>query len=239
MRGEVIMSKKVLITGGTKGIGLATVKRFVREGYEVCVVARNFEDFHIDGVKTIVSDLTKLEDIPNIKEKTGDIDILINNAGMDIKKSYSEYQEEDVRKIVNLNLRAPIELIKLYTPKWIENGVGRVVNVASQAAEIGHTDIWYGITKAGLVNVTKSFASILAAKGVVINAVAPGPVDTEFIKGSAFSERFEALKQRVYTGRFATSEEIAEAIYWLATDSPEYINGETIDINNGAQRIKG
>ena len=158
------MSKKVLITGGTKGIGLAAVERFVKEGYEVYVVARNFENFHIDGVKRIVSDLTKLEDIPKIKEETGDIDILVNNAGMDIRKSYIDYQEEDVQKIVNLNLRAPIELIKLYAPKWIENGVGRVVNVASQAAEIGHTDIWYGITKAGLVNLTKSFASMQLQK---------------------------------------------------------------------------
>lgn len=231
------MSKKVLVTGGTKGIGLATVERFVREGYEVYVVARYFDDFHVDGVKTIVADLTELENIPSLKKETGDIDILVNNAGMDIKKSYIEYQEEDIQKIVNLNLRAPIELIKLYAPKWIENGAGRVVNVASQAAEIGHTDIWYGITKAGLVNVTKSFASILAAKGVVINAVAPGPVDTEFIQDSAFTERFEVLKQRVYTGRFATAGEVAEVIYWLAVSSPEYINGETIDINNGAQRI--
>ena len=238
MKRGSIMGKKVLITGGTKGIGLAAVKRFVGEGYEVYVVARNFENFHAGGVKTVVADLTELENISKIKEETGDIDILINNAGMDIKKSYIEYQEEDIQKIVNLNLRAPIELIKLYAPKWIENGVGRVVNVASQAAEIGHTDIWYGITKAGLVNVTKSFASILAAKGVVINAVAPGPVDTDFLKDSAFAERFEALKKRVYTGRFATAEEVAEVIYWLAVDSPQYINGETIDINNGAQRIK-
>lgn len=231
------MAKKVLITGGTKGIGLETAKIFAKEDYDVYIAARHIGNINISNVKIIIADLTQIEKISKIKEMTGDIDILINNAGMDIKKDYTEYTNEDVEAIVSLNLKAPIELIKLYSEGFIRKGHGRIINVASQAAEIGHTDIWYGITKAGLINATKSFASILGPKGIVINAVAPGPVKTDFIKGSTFLPRLEKVKQRTILGRFASAEDVANVIHYFSTDLPEYINGEVLDINNGAQRI--
>lgn len=231
------MGEKVLITGGTKGIGLETAKLFAENGYEVYVAARHESAEPVPGVQTILADLTKIQEISGIKEITGDVDILINNAGMDIRKSYKEYTEEDIERIVNLNIKAPVELIKQYSDGWIKRGRGRVVNVASQAAEIGHTDIWYGITKAGLVNATRSFASILGPEGVVVNAVAPGPVDTDFIKSSVFGPRLEKVRKRTILDKFAEPEDVAAVIYYLAADLPAYVNGEVFDINNGAQRI--
>lgn len=232
------MAKRVLITGGNKGIGLAVTKLFQKAGYDIAVIGRDFTDFHEEGVETFSYDLTDVAGIPKLVEEIGPVDILINNAGIDRKYPYDAYPEEEIEKIVNVNLKAPLALINGYAPLFLSRGEGRIVNVASQAAEIGHTDVWYGITKAGLVNATKSYAALLGAKGVVINGVAPGPVETDMIKDSPFSERFETLRNRTYTRRLATAEEVAKVIFWLATDAPEYVNGEIVDINNGAQRIR-
>ena len=177
---------RVLITGASRGIGLATLKRFVREKHEVVAVGRDFSHFDVEGVKKIEFDLVEIEKIPTLVQEIGDIDILVNNAGIDRKNAtYDNYPEEDVKRILNVHLRAPLELMNAYAPLFKERG-GRVVNVASQAAEIGHRDVWYGITKAGLVNATKSYAGLLGPFGVVINAVAPGPVETEKIRVSPF-----------------------------------------------------
>lgn len=115
----------------------------------------------------------------------------------------------------------------------VANGSGRIVNNASIAGEIGHPDVWYGITKAGMINMTKSFAKIFGPSGVVVNAVAAGPVETDMLNVIP-EARKAAIKQAVYTGRFAQPSEVADTIFWLATDCPEYINGTCIDINNGA-----
>ena len=232
------MAKKVLITGGTKGIGLVAAKRFLDNGYEVAIVGRDFSNFHEERIRTFSFDLAKVSEIKTLAEKIGDVDILVNNAGIDRQKPYDNYPEEDIHKIVNVNLRAPIEFINSYAPYWKKEKSGRVINIASQAGEVGHPDIWYGITKAGLINATKTYAAILGPQGVVLNAIAPGPVKTEMIENSEYSERFETVRQRTYLQRVAKPEEIAEVIYWLATSAPEYINGEVIDLNNGAQKIK-
>jgi len=115
----------------------------------------------------------------------------------------------------------------------ISKGWGRIVNNASIAGHIGHPDIWYGATKAGLINMTKSFAKILGGDGIVVNAVAAGPVETDMLHVIPI-ERRTAIKNTVYTGRFAQPQEVSDTMFWLATDCPEYINGTCIDINNGA-----
>lgn len=231
------MSKRVLITGGNKGIGLATARRFLKEGYEVIVIGRDFKNFEDEQIQTIAYDLSDLSGIPELIARIGEIDVLVNNAGIDRKRPYDDYAEEDITKILNVNLRAPIELINGYSKIFLKRGSGRIINIASQAGEVGHPDVWYGITKAGLINATKTYSAILGPMGVVINAVAPGPVDTEMIKNTPYSDRFEKLRNRTILKRLATAEEVAEVIFWLGTTSPEYVNGETFDVNNGAQRI--
>jgi len=141
---------------------------------------------------------------------------------------FNDYPQDKVSNILRLNLEAPIKLIE----ECVKAGTTRVVNNASVAGYTGHPDIWYGMTKAALINVTKSFAKIYQGK-VILNAVAPSPVDTDMQKVNT-PERKEAFKKSVITGRFATADEVAETMFWLATSSPEYINGTTIDINNGS-----
>lgn len=229
--------KTVLITGGNKGIGLEITKIFLEMGYKVVIVARDFSDSTlIPDSENIIKkpyDLTDIENIPKLVSEIGHVDILINNAGVMFACPYDNYPAEKVEKILKLNIEAPVALIREVSKSMIEKGSGRIVNNASIAGEIGHPDVWYGITKAGLINVTKSFAKILGPKGIVVNAVAAGPVETDMLHVIP-EDRKKAVKAAVYLGRFAKPEEVAKAMVWLATDCPEYINGVCLDINNGA-----
>ncbi|MFW5632928.1 MAG: SDR family NAD(P)-dependent oxidoreductase [Acetivibrio ethanolgignens] len=134
---------------------------------------------------------------------------------------------------MNVNLYSPIEFITHISKEMVKVKSGRIVNVASVAGQIGHPDIWYGVSKAGIINATKSFAKLLAEKGIMVNAVAPGPTLTDMMNVIP-ETRKAAMKANTYTNRFARPEEIAETVFWLGTDSPEYINGACIDLNNGA-----
>ena len=223
------MSKTVLITGGNKGIGLELTRAFLALEYKVIVVARDFEGFEFaNSVECIEYDLTNVEGIPKLVSSMGQLDILINNAGVMYSLPYNNYPVDKVSSMLRLNLEAPIKLIE----ECVKAGVTRVVNNASVAAYTGHPDIWYGMTKAALINATKSFAKIYEGK-VILNAVAPSPIDTDMQKVNT-EERKEAFRQSVITKRFGYADEVAKAMLWLATESPEYINGTTIDINNGS-----
>lgn len=229
-------AKTVLITGGNKGIGLAATKKFVKNGYKVVAVARNFTDFPLKshpGIEIVTFDLADTLGIPALVSKLPPIDILLNNAGVMYALPYDNYPREKIEQMLKINIEAPVALINSVSGYMISNGGGRIVNNASIAGEIGHPDIWYGITKAGIINMTKSYAKILGPKGVVVNAVAAGPVETEMLDIIPESRK-KAIKGAVYTGRFAYPEEVADTMYWLATDCPEYINGTCLDINNGA-----
>jgi 3-oxoacyl-[acyl-carrier protein] reductase len=229
------MKKTVLITGGNKGIGLETTKLFLKEGYNVIVLARDFSNCEVEltqQIRMVTFDLLHTDAIPTLIEQLGTIDILVNNAGIMNSLPLDAYPKNKVEEILKINLEAPIILINEVSKGMIENGGGRIVNIASLAGEIGHPDVWYGATKAGIINATKSFSKILGAKGVVINAVAPGPVETAMLD-TIPEERKKAIKGSVYLNRFASTKEVADTIYWLSTQSPEYINGTCIDINNG------
>jgi 3-oxoacyl-[acyl-carrier protein] reductase len=161
------------------------------------------------------------------------VDILVNNAGVLFATPYDQYPRERAEAMRRINLEAPVALITAVSASMIRKGGGRIVNNASLAGQIGHPDIWYGITKAGLINATKSFARILGNKGIVVNAVAPGPAETDMLDFLQEARR-EGVMRSVYSGRFARPDEVAATIVWLATQSPEYINGTCIDLNNGA-----
>lgn len=230
------MKKTALITGGNKGIGLEVTRFFLGHGYKIIAVARDFSEFEFskhDDVEQIVYDLSDVAGIPDLVSNLGTIDVLVNNAGLMLSLPYDCYPQDKVNLIIKLNIEAPVALIREVSKKMIEHKTGRIINNASIAGQIGHPDIWYGITKAGLINATKSFSKILGPYGIIVNAVAASPVETDMLKVIP-EERKNAFKKTVITGRFANAKEIAETIGWLGTISPEYINGTCIDINNGS-----
>lgn len=226
--------KKVLITGGNKGIGLAAVKMFLEKDYEVIALGRDFSKYpYKNETKMIEFDCFNVDDIKALADEIGFVDVLVNNAGVMNSLPHDSYPCDKKERLMNVNLYAPIEFITQFSKFMVEKGTGRIVNVASVAGQIGHPDIWYGVSKAGLINATKSFAKILAPKGIVVNAVAPGPTFTDMMAVIP-EDRKDAMKANTYTKQFAEAEDVAKAILWLSTDSPEYINGICVDVNNGA-----
>ena len=220
-----------LVTGAGRGIGRATAEALAKSGLRVFGVDREFPD-RIEGVEPIRFDLTDLGAIPTLVDQVGKIDVLVNNAGIQAALPIERYTDEARSRMLRVNLEAPVELVRAASKGMIERRAGRIVNLASVAAYTPHTDLWYGVTKAGVVSFTRSFASYLGPHGIQVNAVAPGPIDTELLK-NAQPERVAALMRAVYTKRVGRPEEVAEAIRWLALDAPPILNGAVIDVTDG------
>jgi len=222
----------VLVTGAARGIGLATARAFLKAGWQVLGLDKDFSTCDERGFERIDFDLRDLSGIKGLMEKR-EIHTLVNNAGVLFCDPYESIPEEHKREVLTVNVEAPNALITALAPQMKARRSGRVVNVGSVAAFTGHPDLWYGITKAGLLNLTKAWAKELGPHGVLVNAVAPGPTATAMYDQLPQSRK-DGVMRSVYSGRVCTPEEVAAAILWLGASCPEYVNGTTLDVNNGS-----
>ena len=223
--------KAALVTGAGRGIGRAAAEALAKSGVKVFGLDRDFSE-PLHDIEPVQFDLTDLSAIPRLIAGLGRLDVLVNNAGVQAALPIDRYTDEARSRMLRVNLEAPVELIRAASKGMAERGSGRIVNVASVAAYMAHTDLWYGVTKAGVVSFTRSFASYLGPQGIQVNAVAPGPIDTDLLK-NAQPERIAQLMRAVYTKRVGRPEEVAEAIRWLALDAPAILNGAVIDVTDG------
>ncbi|HUG78438.1 MAG TPA: SDR family oxidoreductase [Burkholderiales bacterium] len=223
----------VLVTGAARGIGLETARLFLRAGWRVLALDKDFSGFPLQDIPRVEFDLKAVGEIPALIKRLGEIHVLINNAATLYCHPHDAFPEADALEILAVNLRAPVALIEALAPQMRARRAGRIVNVASVAAFTGHPDLWYGASKAALLNITKSYAGYLGREGVLVNAVAPGPTLTA-IYDRLPQSRKDAVMRSVHSGRACRPEEVAETVFWLGTASPEYLSGATVDINNGA-----
>lgn len=241
-------NKKAVITGGTKGIGRATVLEFLSLGAEVIFTARNKEEvltfekqlqkdgFRAYGVTGDVSEKEGIEDIfAEVKKRWGNLDILVNNAGINIRKGAVDYSEEEYQKIIAINLTAPFLLSRKLYPFLKMSGNAAIVNVASVSAVMDtKTGSPYGMSKAGLVMQTKNLATEWAKYGIRVNAMSPWftetPLTHELLK---LKERIDPVLKHTPLGRVAQAKEMANVIVFLAMDKSSYITGQNIIVDGG------
>jgi tropinone reductase I len=237
-----------LITGGSKGIGRATVMEFLHLGAKVIFTARTREDviefqeelrsrgFDATGLEADVStEAGRKEIVRAVKEKWKALDILVHNAGINIRKKADDYTEAEYRKVLEINLVSPFELSRQLYPFLKESSRGTVINVASSAAmqDVG-TGTPYAMSKAGLLQQTRSLAVEWAPDGIRVNAVSPWFTETPLTEGLlSQEERMTPIIQRTPLKRTAKAEEMASIIAFLAMEKSSYITGQNIVADGG------
>jgi 3-oxoacyl-[acyl-carrier protein] reductase len=238
------MEKIVLITGGSKGIGKAIVLK-VSSVYKHVIFTYNSD---LNGAMNLTSsiknsscyqyDLRNFDKAQEISKEIintyGGIDILINNAGADRDAIFTKMAKEDWDDVINVNLKSLFNLIHFFLPGMIEKKWGRIINLTSIAAFTGaFGKSNYSAAKAGIIGFTKSLALEVASKGITVNAVAPGAIETDMFLRIPQKYR-DKIFENIPGQRLGTPDEVADLISFLISDKASYITGQTIHINGGS-----
>ncbi|MDY8110182.1 SDR family oxidoreductase [Fulvimarina sp. 2208YS6-2-32] len=235
-----------LITGGARGIGLATAKRFLEEGWRVALL-------DIDGpaVEEAAASIAAADDIlaialdvadPDavtraveaVAARFGRIDALVNNAGTAVFKPLLQTSFEDWQRVLAVNLGGPFLMTNAVAPIMAKTGGGAIVNITSISGFRASTlRVAYGTSKAGLAHLTKQQAVELADLGIRVNAVAPGPVDTAMAKAVHSPEIRADYRDAIPLARYGLETELADAIHFLASERASYITGQILGVDGG------
>ena len=237
-----LAGKVASVTGGTAGIGEATVRLFVEQGARVVIVARHASGRDVGGTRFVAGDVTDrltARAAVDAAEEWGGADVLVNNAAMDWTGTVLETSEEDVRRVLDTNFLGCLLMQQAAGAKMLERGRGSIVNVTSRTASVGVPTMGlYAAAKGALLALTRTAAIEWARQGVRVNAVAPGLTRTQLVRtwidGQTDPAAFE--KQVVSTipqGRMAEPEEVASAILFLASDESKHVTGISLAIDGG------
>ena len=238
--------KVALVTGAARGIGLATAKRFLADGWRVALLDIEGELLHA-AVKALarpddtlelhcdVSDAPAVaQAIDEVAKRFGRLDALINNAGVAVFAPLLDTTDTDWNRILAVNLIGPFLCTKAAAPLMREHGGGAIVNITSISAVRASTlRSAYGTSKAGLAHLTKQLAVELASSGIRVNGVAPGPVDTAMAKAVHTPEIRADYHDAIPLNRYGLEEELAEAIFFLSSDRSSYITGQILAVDGG------
>jgi NAD(P)-dependent dehydrogenase (short-subunit alcohol dehydrogenase family) len=233
--------RRVFVTGGSKGIGAAIVRRFAAAGAHVVFTAQDAEAARAQAMRigaTVVElDVTDLAAAHRVVTDHGPFDILVNNAGMDQHAFFTHTTMEQWHYLLAVNLEAVFATTHAALPPMQERGFGRIINIASEAGRLGSKGgAVYAAAKGGVIAFTKSIARENGRKGITANVIAPGPIDTPLLRKGleAGGEKLlEAMRGATLMNRLGTPEEVAAAAVFLAGEEAAFITGETLGVSGG------
>ncbi len=241
-----LTGRVALVTGSTRGIGRAVAARLVREGAVVVVTGRDeqvaaavAEELDGDGGRAIglPLEVSRLESVDQliceVNERLGGIDILVNNAGITRDTLLMRMSDEDWDHVVDINLRGAFRCTKGALRGMLKKRWGRIINISSVVGIIGNPgQTNYAASKAALIGFTKSLAREVASRGITVNAVAPGYIESDMTAALSKEQR-DAIAERIPQGRVGTPEEVAGCVAFLASDDASYITGHTLVVDGG------
>ncbi len=235
-------NKKILITGATGGIGEELVKKFISlngnvlatgtKNEKLDVLKKNFPSINV--LKFDISDHSKIEEfIENVSSQLSGLDILINNAGINMDNLSLRMKDDEWKKVIDVNLGSTFLLCKHAVKKMLKNKYGRIVNITSVVGHTGNLgQANYSASKAGIIGMSKSLAIEYARKNITVNCVSPG-----FIKSRMTDNIVESVKavltSRIPMSRLGSGEDVSNTVAFLSSDAASYITGETIHVNGG------
>lgn len=240
--------KVAIVTGAGSGIGRGIAERFAKEGADVVIA-----DINLDSAKetakelkklgrksfAIKTDVSKTADVDKMVKKTvdkyGKLDILVNNAGIYIMKPLVEMEEKDWDKVIDVNLKGAFLCTRRAVQEMLKQGKGKIINIASIAGQVGYQNSSaYCASKGGVINLTRELALELAPKGINVNAIGPGVIETAMtnplLKNEKFKKQILAMTPQ---GRIGQPEDIAAAAVYLASDESDFVNGTILYVDGG------
>lgn len=237
--------KTVIVTGGSKGIGAAIVKLLAKNGYQVILNYNHSEDaakqikqqlaLENINIEVFKADVSKREEVKKLIKFTLDkyknIDVLINNAGIDQIKPFMDITDEDWNTMIQVNLNSVFYCTQEALENMIHNKKGCIINISSiWGLTGGSCEVHYSVTKAGIDGMTKALAKELGPSNIRVNSIAPGAIMTDMNKDCT-EEEIEEINGQIPLGKFGMPEDIAKCVYWLIEDS--YTTGQVISPNGG------
>ncbi|HHV46520.1 MAG TPA: 3-oxoacyl-[acyl-carrier-protein] reductase [Tissierellia bacterium] len=242
-----LAGKNALVTGGSRGIGKAIAVELAKNGVNVAITFVNNEDLAertVDEIKkhgvralAVRADVSREEDVLNmaktVKENLGSIDILVNNAGITRDNLLMRMDTEDWDKVIDTNLKGTYLCTKSVIRDMIKKKSGKIINIASVAGvagNFGQTN--YSASKAGIIGFTKSLAKEVASRGINVNAVAPGLIETDMTLALKEDTK-NSLVKNIPMGRLGTVQDIANIVVFLASEKSDYITGQVINVDGG------
>ena len=234
--------KKIIVTGATGGIGNALVKKFISLNGNVLATGTKDNKLNdlknefpeINIIKFDISDHSKIEEfIENSYDKLGGLDVLINNAGINLDNLSLRMKYEEWKKVIDINLGSTFFLTKCSIKKMLKNKYGRIVNITSivgHSGNIGQSN--YSASKAGIIGMTKSLAMEYEKKNITLNCVSPGFIQTNMTDKIEESMKSNLIS-RIPMSKLGTGEDVANTVAFLSSDNASYITGETIHVNGG------
>ena len=235
--------KNVLITGATGGIGSALIDVFYENEYNLLVTGSNDEKLrsiksrYTKNLETCKCDLSKNQEIIDLMKKAedffGNIDILVNNAGITRDNLFLRISDSEWKEVMDINLNANFLITKLAIKGMVKKRWGRVVNISSDAAKIGNPgQTNYVASKSAIEGFSRSLASEVASRNVTINCVSPGLINTNILDVIE-QDKLKSMAKNIPCGRIGDPKDVANAVFFLASEESSYITGQVIHVNGG------